>query len=341
MEMPVSTTRCYICDFQPAQFVDGVFAINNCQLGQTKAGKPFIKCLLGDRTGRTPGRMWNANEELFATLPTDGFVWIAGQTQPYQGEMQIIIQDIRPYEPSSQELQDLLPSTKFDIDEMFAEVIRLLGTVEHPALRALVDRYLEDGQLMDRFCHAPAASALHHAWLGGLLEHTLMLMRLVDAVAPLYPQLNRDILMMGVFLHDLGKTAELCWDRGFGYTDEGQLIGHIARGAIWLEEKARACEDAELGEAAVKIPSAMLRVLQHIILSHHGVPEFGAVKVPSTPEAIAINLIDNLDAKVTMALTAARRDSPPADASSDFTEKLWALNTRLYRPDPAEVADEG
>src|SRR5690606_21670311 len=130
-------TRVYVREFKPAQFVDGVYAIQNCQLGTTKAGKPFIKCLLADKTGRTPGRMWNATEELFQSLPTDGFVWIAGQTQPYQGEMQVIIQDIRPYEPSGAELEDLLPCTKYDIDEMFAEVVRFLGSLQHPAIKCL------------------------------------------------------------------------------------------------------------------------------------------------------------------------------------------------------------
>ncbi len=338
--------RVYIADFGPAQFIEGVFSIQNCQLASTKGGKPYIKCLICDKSGRTPGRMWNATEELFAQLPTDGFVWVAGQTQPYQGEMQLIIQDIRPHVPTGNELSDLLPCTKCDIDEMFAEVIRMLGSLQHPAIRCLADRYLEDGELMEKFCRAPAASTLHHAWLGGLLEHTLGLMRLADCIAGQYPELNRDIMVMGAFLHDLGKCAELTWETGFGYSDDGQLVGHIARGFGWLCEKAKACEDPELGECAVKLPEPILRVFQHIILSHHGVPEFGALKIPATPEAIALSIIDNLDAKITMALTAARRPDPgqaegsakpQAALGGDFTEKVWALSTRIYRPDPTTV----
>jgi 3'-5' exoribonuclease len=327
--------RAYIRDLQAAQNIDGVFAVQNCQLGKTKNGKPFIKCLLADKTGRTPGRMWNTSEEQFQTLPTDGFVWIAGQTQPYQGEMQIIIQDIRPYEPSAADLTELLPSTEYDIDEMFAQVLGLLQSLEHPAIKELANRYLEDGELMDRFCKAPAAMTLHHAYLGGLLEHTLSLMKLADVFCPLYPKLNRDIIMFGLFLHDLGKCDELTWEKGFGYSEDGQLIGHIARGAIWLEDKARACQ-----EAGTKVPDAILRVLGHIILSHHGVPEFGALKTPATPEAVAISILDNLDAKLNMAITAARGgEGKPADLGGDFTEKIWALDTRLYRPDPTTVPD--
>jgi 3'-5' exoribonuclease len=327
--------RVYIRDLQAAQNIDGVFAVQNCQLAKTKNGKPYIKCLLADKTGRTPGRMWNTTEEQFQALPTDGFVWIAGQTQPYQGEMQVIIHDIRPFEPTASDLAELLPSTEYDIDQMFSEVLSLLQSLEHPAIKELANRYLEDGELMDKFCKAPAAMALHHAYLGGLLEHTLGLMKLADAICPLYPQLNRDIMLFGLFLHDLGKCEELTWENGFGYSDDGQLIGHIARGAIWLEQKARACE-----EAGTKVPAAILRVLGHIILSHHGTAEFGALKLPATPEAIAISNLDNLDAKLNMSLAVTRgRDAKNADLGGDFTEKVWALETKLYRPDPTTVAD--
>ncbi len=329
--------RTYIRDLKAAQNIDGVFAVQNCQLGKTKNGKPFIKCLLADKTGRTPGRMWNTTEEQFQTLPTDGFVWIAGQTQPYQGEMQIIIQDIRPFEPSASDLTELLPSTENDIDQMFTEVLGFIQSLDNTAIKELANRYLEDGDLMDKFCKAPAAMTLHHAYLGGLLEHTLGLMKLADAFCPLYPQLNRDVILFGLFLHDLGKCEELTWENGFGYSEDGQLVGHIARGVIILNEKAKAC-----AEAGTKVPDAILRVLSHIILSHHGVPEFGALKVPATPEAIAISILDNLDAKLNMAIAVTRgRDVKATELGGDFTEKVWALDTKLYRPDPTTVPDSG
>lgn len=330
--------RRYLRDLGPAQLVQGVFAVQNCQLGQTRNGKPYIKCLLADRTGRRPGRMWNASEELFRQLPTDGFVWIEGETQPYQGELQIIIRTIEPYEPTENELTYLLPSTSQDVDQMFAQVVRMLQTLEHPAIRALAERYLEDGELMRRFCQAPAAQNLHHACLGGLLEHTLSVMRLGEAVLPLYPQLNRDLVLFGLFLHDLGKCAELTWQRGLGYSEDGHLVGHVARGVIWLEEKARQCQQLD---PPVTVPEPILRVLHHIILSHHGQAEFGALKPPATPEALAVHLIDNTDAKLHMALSAAARDEDDPEAASDpFTQRVWALgNARFYRPDPTTVPD--
>jgi len=328
-------TRCYIQNLVPNQLVEGVFAIQNCQLGQTRNGKPYIKCLLADKTGRSPGRMWNASEELFSILPTDGFVEIQGQVQPYQGEMQIIIHQIQPVDPSDADLLELLPCTKYDIDEMFVELTQRLDTVSHPALRALIQAYLDDVELMEAFRRAPAAMSLHHAYIGGLLEHTLSMLRLADAFCPLYPELNRDVILTGVFLHDLGKCAELTWERGFGYSDEGLLVGHIARGVIWLQRKAEDC--AALGH---RIPEPLLRVLHHIILSHHGKPEFGAHKIPATPEAIAISMLDNLDAKVHMAIVHGRGEAAKSEAAGgNFTEKIWALETRLYRPDPTTVAE--
>ena len=327
--------RTYIRDLQPAQWVEGVFAIYNCQLGRTKTEKPYIKCLLADKTGKTPGRMWNATEELFSILPTDGFVRIEGQTQPYQGEMQIIIQQMNVATPTAAEMSDLLPCTPYDIDKMYAEVEAIMATLKHKGIRGLARTYLDDVELMGRFKQAPAAMNLHHAYLGGLLEHTLQLLRLADVVLPLYPLINRDIVLMGLFLHDLGKCDELTWENGFNYSDDGQLIGHVARGAIWLQRRAEDC--ALLGEP---ISEPILRVLLHIILSHHGQLEFGALKLPATPEAIMVSHLDNLDAKMHMSLSAARGESVKSDkVGGNFTEKIWALETRLYRPDPTTVEE--
>jgi len=326
------TKRPLISDLQPGQFVEGVFAIHNCQLGQTKAGKPFIKCLLADRSGKLPARLWNASEQLAGELSTDGFVRIQGHTQAYQGQVQIILQNIHPVPISEVDLKQMLPSTQHDIDEMFTQLQTILETVSNPPLKAIIRSYLDDEQLMADFKQAPAAMSLHHAYLGGLLEHTLNLLRLADAICPLYPQLNRQIVIVGLFIHDMGKCAELTWQQGFGYTDEGQLVGHIARGAMWLERKAQDC--SAMGHT---IPQSLLMVLQHIILSHHGKAEYGALKLPATPEAIAVALLDNLDAKLNLSLAAAREGTgqqPPADLGGNFTEKIWALETRLYRPDP-------
>ena len=327
--------RVYIADFTPNQLVEGVFAVQNCQLGMTKGGKPYLKCLLADRTGRTPGRMWNASEQLIQELPTDGFVYVEGQTQPYQGEMQVIIQIIERADPRPEDLEHLLPSTKFDVEQMFAEVKRIMGSMGSPRLKALAGLYFSDAKLMASFKRAPAAQNLHHAFLGGLLEHTLSLLRLAEAVVPLYPRISRDTVLMGLFLHDLGKCVELTWETGFGYSDQGQLVGHVARGVVWLNEKVK-----ELAVAGTPLPPDCVHVLEHIILSHHGEPEFGALKLPGTPEAILVHMLDNIDAKMQMSLEATRPERENAAAlGGNFTEKVWALgNVRMYRLDP--FADE-
>ena len=326
------TGRTYINQLRDAERVEGAFSISNAQLGTTQKGKPYLRCLLGDKTGQVAGRMWSIEEAVYRRLPTDGFVWMEGETQAYQGELQIIVHTIQPLEPTPDQLRELMPASARDPMEMFAEVRALLGTIEHPAMRALAEVYLEDEHLMDAFRVAPAAMKLHHAYLGGLVEHTLGLLKLADVVCPLYPKVSRDLVMMGLFLHDLGKTRELAWDKGFSYTDRGQLVGHIVEGAMMLQDKAHLL----IREKGVRLPPGALTVLQHIILSHHGEPEYGAAKVPATPEAILVNLLDNIDAKMWISLDAARPDRAPGlDLGGNFTEKQWAINgVRLYKPDP-------
>lgn len=309
-------------------YVDGTYSMYNPQMGTTRAGKPFFKCLLRDASGEVAARQWTFEERNFAELESAGFVWVAGHSQLYNGQVQLILEQIKPVEVTDEELVALLPTTTRDIDEMFAEVQRLLSTLAHPAMTALAQAYLEDDDLMASFRRAPAAMSLHHAWIGGLLEHTLTLMRLADGMLPNYPELNRDLVLVGLFLHDLAKTVELTWAQGFNYTTEGNLIGHVVRGAIWLQVKA-ALAGKQSGH---RLPPDALRALQHIIVSHHGEPEYGAAKVPSTPEAVFVSQIDNLDAKTQIALTAARRGEP--GAGQDFTDKVWALGTRVFRPDP-------
>ena len=332
--MPTSSSldhRRFIRDLDAPERVEGLFCISNAQMGLTKTEKPYLKCLVRDKTGEVPGRMWSIDPSLFRRLPTEGFVNISGETQKYQGEIQLIIHQIEPANPSPEELRDLIPVSARHPDEMFAELVKLLDTLQHPAMRALAKVYLEDEPLMKNFKQCPAAKSMHHAYLGGLLEHTLNLMTLADRVTPLYPKINRDIVLMGLFLHDLGKTRELIYDRTFAYSDRGELIGHIVEGAIMLHDRAQQV----MRVTGQRLPRYSVMVLQHIILSHHGVPEYGAAKVPMTPEAILVSMLDNLDAKMDISLNIARPDRDKAtDMGGNFTEKQWALDTRLFRPDP-------
>jgi 3'-5' exoribonuclease len=330
----VSRPHTDIRNFAPSAYVEGVYSIVNPQVGITRAGKAYLKCLLRDATGEVVTRQWSFDESTLPELTNAGFVWAAGHTQLYNGQVQFIVEQIKPVEVDEDELAALVPSTSRNIDEMFQETKSILGTLQHPAMKALADVYLSDEELMAGFRRAPAATSLHHAYIGGLLEHTLQLLKLADVMLPLYPGLNRDLVLMGLFLHDLGKTVELSWEKGFDYTTEGNLIGHTVRGVIWLQVKAAIAAK----QSGARLPGDALRVLQHILLSHHGELEHGAPKLPSTPEAVFVSMLDDLDAKTFMALANADRDHPAASEAADFTDKVWALGTRIYRRDPLKDA---
>src|SRR3954452_6807030 len=201
----------------------------------------------------------------------------------------------------------------------------LIGSIQNSHIGAILQTDLDDDELMGGFCKAPAAMSFHHAFIGGLLEHTLNAIEVADAIAKFYPGLNRDLVVAGIFLHDIAKTWELCYDCAFGYTDGGQLVGHIVKSAIWVEHKAREAEKLLGGE---KIPQELVDVLQHIILSHHGEVSdgFGSAKSPATPEAIAVHYIENLDAKLMMSLGATRGE-PAAGAEGNWTEYMKAFGS--------------
>jgi 3'-5' exoribonuclease len=328
--------RLYLRDCAPGDVLEDVYVITNKQLSATSTGKYFIKAFISDRTGQVTARIWNANRELFNSLPESGFVRIRGRVENYQNNLQIIIEQTGPAREGTFDSADLMPHTERDIDAMCQRLFEICGSLRNRHLSALVQAYLDDEELMNSFTRAPAAMSFHHAFIGGLLEHTLNAMEVGDAVCKFYPRLNRDLVVAGIFLHDIAKTWELSYDCSFGYTDGGQLVGHIVKAAIWVEDKARAAE-AVLGE---KIPQPLINVIQHIILSHHGQPEFGAAKLPSTPEALAVHAIENLDAKMMMALSVTRGEALPG-AEGNWTEYLKPFSTRLYRPDVAPADEPG
>lgn len=312
--------------------VDGAYSLVNPQVAPKRDGSPYFKCLVRDATGEIPGRLWTIDPTRAEEITRTGYAWISGCTESYKDQIQLKIEEIAPHEPDEKDLSVLLPHTTFDVDEMFSTLTSIMRSVDHPQMRALADAYLEDEALMKRFRQAPAAMALHHAYIGGLLEHTLQLLKIADMSLPNYPALNRDLVLMGLFLHDLGKGYELQWERGFDYTLTGNLIGHIVFGVQLLGAKIRQAEEA-LGE---RIPLAVRHCLEHIILSHHGKKEFGAPVLPSTPEAVFVAQLDNLDAKTAMAISAADRER--LKPGQTFSERIWALETKVYRPDPLKPA---
>jgi 3'-5' exoribonuclease len=327
--------RLFLRDCQPGDMIEDVFVITNKQLAAGSNGKQYLKAFISDRSATVTARMWNATREICAAIPDSGFLRLRARVETYQNNLQVIVEQMWPAKEGTFEIGDLIPKTSKDVGQMFGRLSELLGSIQNRHLAALVQAYLEDEKLMNDFRSAPAAMNFHHAFLGGLLEHTLNAIEVSDAVCPFYPGLNRDLVIAGIFLHDIAKTWELTYECAFAYSDGGQLVGHIVKSAMWVEEKRKQAESV-LGES---IPQPLIDVIQHIILSHHGETEFGSPKTPATPEALAVHALENLDAKLMMALSACRTDAGSSDGN--WTEYMKQFGGRLYRPDvaPAEIPD--
>ncbi len=330
--------RLYLRDCQPGDVLEDIYVITGKQFAATNTGKYFIKAFVSDRSQQLTARIWNATRDMFNAIPESGFVRLRGRVENYQNNLQLIIERLGdPSASDAFDLSDLIPQTEKDIDAMCQRLFALCGTIRNRHLAAIVQQFLDDEDLMNNFAKAPAAMSFHHAYIGGLLEHTLGSMEVADAVVRFYPLINRDLVITGIFLHDIAKTWELSYECSFGYTDAGHLVGHIVKAAMWVEEKSRQAS-RQLGE---EIPRALIDVLEHIILSHHGTVEHGAVRPPCTPEAMVVHAIENLDAKLMMALTATR--GPQQEGiDSNWTEYMKAFDGKLYRPDvaPGETEPE-
>lgn len=305
---------------------DQIFRIQQKDLRTTSNGGLYIHAVLADNTGQLLARMWNATQEIYDTIPEGGLLRLRGRVESYKGARQFIIDGVRLVEPGSVNPADFLPSTRQNIPAMWEELLTILRTVQNRDLLALLAKFIGDEAFVRDFQIAPAAVQMHHAYRGGLLEHTLNLLRLANAVCPLYPAISRDLVIVGVFLHDAGKTREFRYATNFEYTNEGQLLGHIVQCVQWIEQRC-----AQIGQETGKpFPPDVLMALEHIVLAHHGKYEFGSPRLPATAEAIMVHYLDNLDAKVNMVFEAIAADT---DASSDWTGYVKALETRVFRPD--------
>lgn len=305
---------------------DEIFLIRSKDLRTTTNGGLYIHAILVDKTGQLVARAWQASEDMFKSMPEGGFLRFKGRAENYKGNLQFIIDAVRPAEPGSYDFADFIPATKFDTDAMWKRLGEILSMIKHPQLAALVGEFLADEKLMELFRKAPAASAMHHAYIGGLIEHTVSVLEVALRIVPQYPKLSMDLMLAGLFLHDIGKSTELSFETTIGYTDEGQLIGHITQAAIWMDKKA----DAVAARLGVPFDKELRWVLQHIILAHHGCYEFGSPKLPAIPEAIAVHYIDNLDAKLSMFFSEIENDRDPASRWTNYNK---ALETKVFKPD--------
>ncbi len=316
--------RLYIDQLLANQALDQVFLVREKDLRTTKRGDYYICLTLVDKTGTIAARMWQANETIFQSIPVDGFLHVKARCEEYRGTLQINVEACRPISSDKVDLADFLPITGNDVEQMWSELLEILRTVKDKYVRLLIKKFVEEADLVAAFKRSPAAMQMHHPFVGGLLEHSLNLARAAQALLPLYPQVNGDLVLAGVLLHDIAKTAELGSDVTIKYTDRGQLVGHITMAAIWVQDKARQISE----ETGQPFPQRTLDLLQHLILAHHGVHEFGSPKLPMIPEAFFLHYIDNLDAKMWMTTNAVEADNDP---ESNFTSYIRTLETRIYK----------
>ena len=312
----------FINQIEPGQQIKDVYLVKDPILRSTSRGDLYIAMFLCDKTGQLNGRMWQASEVIYKAIPKPGFVHINGRSELYQNNLQLVVNTITAIDAEKINIDDFLAQTSKDIDQMFAELTEIVGRIKHPQLKAIAAEFLADDELMAKFRKAPGGVKLHHNTIGGLLEHTHNMLRVALAILPMYPKVQSELVLAGIFLHDMGKTEELGYDMAFSYTDTGQLIGHIVSTHLMIHQKADA-----LRAAGTQIDPEVLDSLGHIILSHHGQYEFGSPKLPATPEAFMVCLIDDLDAKVDQVTSAID------DELSDGNWTAWrnALQTRLYR----------
>ena len=312
----------FIREIEAGEQIDDIFMVTEPVLRSTTQGGLYIAMFLSDKSGQVNGRMWQASEQAYKKIGKGGFIRINGRSEVYKNNLQIIVNQFSVVDESKVSIEDFLPRTEKNIEQMFEEVKQIAATIKNLQIKTLVDAFLSDKQLMVEFCKAPAAMKMHHNYLGGLLEHTHNMLKVAVAILPLYRQLQSDLVLGGIFLHDMGKIEELSYDMSFGYTDSGQLLGHITKTVLMISKKAN-----ELAAKGKAIDQQIIDSLSHIILSHHGQYEFGSPKLPATPEAFMVNYIDDLDAKVNQVTNAIANDQ----GDTNWTQWHSALQRRLYR----------
>lgn len=295
--------RVFINQFKKGQSVEGFFLTREKAVNKTKNGSLYLSLRLADRTGDIEARVWDKAADFGPLFEKDDFIKVQGEVDEFQGVLQLRILRLRKASGGEIDPADFLPRTPKDVDSLLAEVREIVSSVRNPHLRALLESFLTDEEFLKKFKAAPAAKAMHHVYLGGLLEHTLSVLRLIRLVAPQYKAVDSDLILAGGFLHDIGKVDELAFERAFDYTDRGRLLGHITLTAEMIAKKIQALPD---------FPESLAMILKHLILSHHGEYVYGSPKRPKTLEALLLHHLDDLDAKMN-AFTAwieKEKDSP-------------------------------
>lgn len=311
----------YVSELEPNQIITATLLVTGKDVRQKKTGEPYLSLILGDRSGELEAKMWDNVAEVMDTFDRDDFVKVKGLLQIYQNRPQLTIHKVMKIDEKSVDFVDYFPASKRNPDEMFAELRSIVAGITNPHLRSLLDAFLDDEQLARAYRTAPAAKSVHHAFLGGLLEHVLSLCTLCKFTAAHYHDIDLDLLLTGAVLHDIGKIEELTYKRSFGYSNEGQLLGHIVIGLRLLYEKLARFPD---------FPAPLRTLVEHLVISHHGELEFGSPKIPLFPEAMLLHHLDNMDSKMECMRGLIARDG---NGASDWTVYSPPLERAVLRRD--------
>ncbi|HEY4048626.1 MAG TPA: HD domain-containing protein [Acidobacteriaceae bacterium] len=298
------------------------FAVTLKQLRSRKDGGQYLALALGDRTGQIESRMWENFNGTLSDFDQGDIVKVKAEVCRYNGRLQLNLEKIRRAIAEEIVLADYLPQSQFDIDELWGKLNATVESFTNPHLKALLRSFLEDEEIAKALRQAPAAKSLHHAWLGGLLEHIVSLTGICDSTAKHYPEINRDLLLTGAILHDIGKLEELSWGTNFDYTLSGQMLGHITLGIAMIEKKLAVFVD---------FPPELRILVEHLVLSHHGKLEFGSPKLPMIPEAVVLHYLDDLDAKMHTMRTEFARHEAQGRSAGEMTEWVRAMDRPLLQ----------
>ena len=309
----------YVADLPDGQSVTTLFFVCEKEVRTSqRTGKSWLQLELRDRTGSIPAKMWDNFEAIAKTFECDDVVQIRGRVKLYNGQKEMTLEQIVPAAERDYDLSDFLPHTKYDVEKLFAELRGAIASVKNPWIKRLLEDVVNDPAIAPKLKRAPAAMTMHHAYIGGLLEHMVSLIGLSRGVSAQYPELDADLLLAGIVLHDIGKIDELSYARGIDYTTQGRLLGHITIGALLVREKIKAIRD---------FPAPLAILLEHLILSHHGTYEFGSPSLPQTREAVALHFLDDMDSK----MAAMRTTLEGASGSGEWTDRNPSLRRALLR----------
>jgi len=315
----------FVNELQADQAITTFFLVCEKEVRATREGKPYLRLELGDRTGTIEARMWEGFEA--DAFTRDDFVKVQARVENYRNKLQLSLEKIRRAEDREVDPADYFPHTAEDVEQLYAKLLEYVAKVANPWLRRLLEDAVRDPEIVPRLKRAPAAKMMHHAYLGGLLEHVVSLCGLCRVVAAYYPETDADLLLTGAVLHDLGKLEELSYERSLGYTDEGQLLGHILIEFEQLTKKM---------DAIAGFPGDLKTLVQHMLISHHGQYEFGSPKLPMFREALMLHYLDDLDSK--MGAVRAALASPTGEGN--WTAYNAALERRFLRVELFRRAEE-